>query len=386
MSATRQVSVGVSDRSCQLFRMWRLPLFVVSNASLSTRFVADGFGAPVMTPVNSPEPSDHRRMSMRGSFFSDFSGDPSAEQPLRVLLVDPAHQTRAAVSRVLAAQHDVLGVGSPAEGIDRASRERPDIIVVDITSSSIDIHDFFRQLKRDAVTAQIPVILTVDSAAASATVEAKALRMGAVDFIRQPSDAAVLLARVALQLRLARERRLLTRMADLDGLTGIANRRQFDRALSSEWQRALRDGAEVSVVMIDIDHFKPYNDRHGHAVGDSALRAVAETLHGALRRPGDLAARYGGEEFALLISGSEHDATMKLAHSLRTKVQALGMEHGASSAAPVVTISMGVATAAAHPEIAAQELLELADERLYQAKKEGRNRVVGDDGSAGVCL
>ncbi len=339
-----------------------------------------------MTTPGSLEASVHSSGSNGDPYFSGSGVDPLAEQALRVLLIDPADETRAAVSRVLASHHNVVGACSTAEGLDRASRERSDIILLDVTSSSVDVQGFFRQLKNDAVTAEIPVILTAESASASTTVEVKALWLGAADFIRQPCDAAVLLARVALQLRWARQRVKLKRIANLDGLTGIANRRQFDRTLSAEWRRAQRDGAEVSVVMIDIDHFKPYNDRHGHAVGDTALRAVAETLHGALRRPGDLAARYGGEEFALLITGAGEEDAMKLAHSLRAKVQALGLEHGASSAAPVVTISMGVATAVARQGMSAEELLELADERLYQAKEEGRNRVVGDDGFPGVCL
>ena len=175
------------------------------------------------------------------------------------------------------------------------------------------------------------------------------------------------------RLREANQR--LERLSSLDGLTGIANRRSFDQVLATEWRRAGRACAPLSLVMIDIDRFKDYNDAYGHRAGDETLRAVAEALQGSLQRAGDFVARYGGEEFVVLLPGMDADAAAAFAEGLRRRVEALAIPHECSSAARVVTVSLGVAAAVPRKGETPAGVLERADRALYTAKREGRNRV-----------
>jgi diguanylate cyclase (GGDEF)-like protein len=160
-----------------------------------------------------------------------------------------------------------------------------------------------------------------------------------------------------------------------DGLTGLANRRALDRALDEEWRRAWRHGESLALLMLDIDHFKNYNDLHGHQEGDRVLKAVAQVLREAVKRPGDLAARYGGEELAVLLVGADLAGAQELARELCQRVEGLSLAHGASPVSPVLTVSLGVSAARPRPGSRPRELLGAADQALYRAKAEGRNRV-----------
>lgn len=176
--------------------------------------------------------------------------------------------------------------------------------------------------------------------------------------------------RHALQLRLERE-------ATTDSLTGLSNRRAFDEALEREWARAVRADTELSLILLDVDHFKPFNDRYGHPAGDACLRRVAMAVQSVVQRPGDLAARYGGEELAVILPRTPAAGAAKVAEALRLAVQGLGVGH-ADSACGVLTISLGVATAAGPVGLTIAMpagLLIGADGALYRAKNNGRNRV-----------
>ena len=175
--------------------------------------------------------------------------------------------------------------------------------------------------------------------------------------------------------RLREANHRLERLSQLDGLTGIANRRAFDDALASEWRRGTRAERPLSLLMIDIDHFKAFNDAYGHQKGDETLRAVARALKESLHRAGDLAARYGGEEFVVLLPGLSTEEAAAFAETLRARVESLGIPHEHSSAAPVVTVSLGLSTLVPTKETAPAALLEQADRALYAAKRAGRNRV-----------
>jgi diguanylate cyclase (GGDEF)-like protein len=170
-----------------------------------------------------------------------------------------------------------------------------------------------------------------------------------------------------------------THLSYVDGLTGLANRRRFDEVLGEEWRRAARSGLPLSLVMLDIDFFKRYNDRYGHQRGDDCLRRVASTLAGTVRRVGDLASRYGGEEFAVLLPLTAGREALRVAETIRGAVAALGMEHHDSQIAPHVTVSVGVATARPRPADHTPEdpagLVAAADGALYEAKRLGRDRV-----------
>lgn len=174
---------------------------------------------------------------------------------------------------------------------------------------------------------------------------------------------------------LARAIETLHRISTTDALTGVANRRNFDDALVLEWRRAARSRTPLSLIMIDIDAFKAYNDVYGHQAGDECLRRVAESLQSHLHRAGDIVTRYGGEEFAVLVAGVEGDHAGELGEVLRASVEKMMIEHRTSPTSDVVTISVGVATMVPDRGRDASVLLKAADEALYAAKDGGRNRV-----------
>lgn len=167
----------------------------------------------------------------------------------------------------------------------------------------------------------------------------------------------------------------LRNMALKDGLTGICNRRSFDEALTREWRRMQRDSGDLSIILIDIDFFKRYNDTYGHQEGDVCLKAVALAIAGAVHRPGDLAARYGGEEFVVLLPATSLNPATDLAERIRRAVEALNIPHSASAVANHVTISLGVSHGAPNQAGNPEALLSLADQGLYIAKESGRNRL-----------
>jgi len=193
---------------------------------------------------------------------------------------------------------------------------------------------------------------------------------------------AELQALVAARTReLSEANELLREMSYLDPVTEIANRRRFDERLDQEWRRAIRTASTLSLIMVDIDFFKEFNDTFGHQRGDECLHTIAHTLADGLPRAGDSVARYGGEEFAVILPLTDRAGAFKLAEALRQRVEALGIAHPASAAAAVVTISCGVATVRPTAEMEPGELVRLADESLYVAKHGGRNRTVAQHGA-----
>ena len=206
------------------------------------------------------------------------------------------------------------------------------------------------------------------------TAEARGLELGAVDYIVKPFDAGVTLARVRTHVQLRRAQLHLAALSELDGLTGIANRRRFDDALAKEWKRSARYGTPLALVMADIDFFKQLNDHYGHPAGDQCLQRVAQAMIAAVRRPTDLAARVGGEEFAALLADTDIDGALQIARAVADNVRALKIEH-ALSPHRLATVSCGAAVMRPREGMAPVELLERADRALYRAKEAGRDRI-----------
>lgn len=251
--------------------------------------------------------------------------------------------------------------------------ELPDLILLDVMMPGMDGYEVCRRLKQDQRTHDIPVIFV--TARHDVADEELGLNLGAVDYITKPYHLPIVQARVRTHVELKRKTDLLESLAMIDGLTGIANRRSFDRTLDSEWRRAKRQSTPLSLIMMDIDYFKPYNDHYGHGAGDLCLRWVAKVLGGVLARSGDLVARYGGEEFVAILPATAGGEARILAERMRETVAGLGISHQHSAVADHVTLSVGAATVRSAAGYRREQLLELADAMLYKAKAAGRNRV-----------
>lgn len=263
---------------------------------------------------------------------------------------------------------------TPAEGLAMAAAVQPDLILLDVEMPGMGGMEVCSRLKADPLTSMVPIIFL--TGAESVDIKVRGFDLGAVDYVTKPFDAAELRARVRAALRTKRFHDMLAARAQLDGLTGLWNRGYFNQRLSDEVQAVRRYGRKLSLVMIDVDHFKRLNDGYGHPFGDLVLQRIGEALS-ACSRMTDSACRYGGEELAMILTETAGDGAMLVAERVRQTIEALDLRPRGK---PVqVTVSIGVADAAdAGPPASAtaELLLERADAALYRAKDGGRNRVV----------
>lgn len=311
----------------------------------------------------------------------------------RLLIVDDDITAIQLLQNILKGQGKVFFSTSGEDGLIRAQAQPPDLILLDADMPGMNGFDVCAALKADARLAGVPVIFVTSFSDIES--ETRALLLGAADFITKPFSPPVVQARVRNHLLLKQHIDLLNHRAATDGLTGIANRRTFDETLDMEWRRAARRQESLSLLMVDVDHFKRFNDQYGHPAGDDCLRAVAQVLAASAKRPGDLAARYGGEEFAVLMASTGKEAAMGIAEGLCARVRALEIPHSQSDVASQVTVSIGVFSmvvpCADQPELVFQcpecaqrsvcvdgpaALVKAADQGLYLAKTAGRNRAV----------
>lgn len=266
--------------------------------------------------------------------------------------------------------YDITVATTGTDCLSHASAEHQ-LFLLDLHLPDIHGFDLLKQFKDNEKLADIPIIFI--TANRDITTEENGIRLGAVDFITKPFSPAVLRARVQLHLELRRKTKMLETLAKEDGLTGIANRRQFDILYAGEWRRSLRDHLPVSVIMGDIDRFKVVNDTYGHPVGDQTLRLVAATLSEQIYRTTDILARYGGEEFVVVLHNTALEGAVQVAERLRLAVQDAFKEPPQGVPAGV-SISLGCASIV--PTSAAfGALIDSADKCLVRAKENGRNRV-----------
>jgi diguanylate cyclase (GGDEF)-like protein len=293
----------------------------------------------------------------------------------RLLVVDDQPVNIQALYQAFNADHQVLMATSGEQALKLAIAQQPDLVLLDVVMPGMDGHEVCRRLKADEATRDIPVIFV--TAHNDVAAETQGLAMGAVDFISKPINPVIVRARVKTHITLKAQSDLLRQWVYVDGLTGVRNRRYFDERLASDWGRSMRNRSELSVVLLDVDFFKRYNDHYGHQAGDACLRQVASCLRQSLKRSGDMAARYGGEEFACLLPETNLPGALEIARKLGDAVQALGIAHADSTVAAVVTVSLGVCSTSGSTAGSAEALLRGADAQLYLAKAEGRNRSSG---------
>jgi diguanylate cyclase (GGDEF)-like protein len=292
-----------------------------------------------------------------------------------LLVVDDQPINIQALYRIFAPDHRVLMATSGAKALALCKDDPPDLVLLDVVMPEMDGHEVCVQLKADEATRNIPVIFVTSHT--DAEEETKGLELGAVDFIAKPVNPAVVRARVRTHLTLKAQSDLLRQMVFIDGLTGVANRRCFDERLETEWRRAARGALPLALLMLDVDHFKRFNDRYGHQVGDECLRRVASAIKGGLLRPGDLVARYGGEEFACILPGTDLDGALAVGAGIEHAVRGLQIDHADSDVSNAVTVSVGVSMSLPDRDGDPTRLLALADAQLYRAKHSGRGRACG---------
>jgi len=292
----------------------------------------------------------------------------------QLLIVDDQPLNIRLFHEIFHADHEVFFATSGEDALEFCRNKVPDLILLDVIMPGLNGYEVCRRLKQDERTREIPVIFV--TAQSDATEEEDGLAAGAVDFIAKSASANVMRARVGTLLTLKRQSDLLRQMARVDALTGLANRRHFDETLNSEWRRCTRSGTPLSLMLIDLDHFKLFNDHYGHQAGDSCLQQVAACLKAGFARSHDLVARYGGEEFVCVMPETPLEGAEAKAQALEKAVRALRIPHDKSAVADgIVTISLGVAVAMPNLGGECAALILCADRLLYMAKDAGRGQV-----------
>jgi two-component system, chemotaxis family, response regulator WspR len=326
---------------------------------------------------------------------SDAASTAWSRHAVVVLLVDDQLMIGEAVRRALAGEPDIdfHFFNSSTGALAKAREIAPTVILQDIVMPGVNGLDLVRGYRSDPSLARIPIIVL--STHEEPTVKRDAFAAGANDYLVKLPDRIELIARIRYhslayrsqierdeayralrdsQEQLLAANRELQRLTNVDGLTGLSNRRYFNEYIEAEWKRALRARAPLSLLMIDVDHFKDYNDTYGHVAGDEVLKKIAGTVADGCRRSTDLAARYGGEEFAAILPLTPAGDLPFIAERLGRSVEALRLPHPASSTGPFVTISIGGATIVPQFSSILAEFIEAADRALYRAKHAGRNR------------
>lgn len=297
----------------------------------------------------------------------------TGERQPRILLVDDEPGSIELLAGIFGDEYEILFATEGEKAVGLALTEEPDVILLDVMMPGIDGYEVCRRLKAEERTADIPVIFI--TACGDLEAESRGLESGAMDYIHKPFTSSVVKVRTSNQIELKRAREALTRLSITDGLTQLANRRRFDEVIRREHARLARSDGQLSLLMLDLDHFKGYNDTYGHLQGDDCLRRVAAVISGVIRRPADLAARYGGEEFVCILPETTHEGAVRIAEKIRRNVEELAIPHGNSGVTDHVTVSLGVITARCTAEMGVSAIIAQADEQLYAAKAGGRNRV-----------
>jgi two-component system chemotaxis family response regulator WspR len=318
-----------------------------------------------------------------------------------VLLVDDQLMIGEALRRILTSDPniDFHYCSDPTKALATAKEVRPTVILQDLVMPGVNGLDLVRDYRKDPLTRDIPVIVL--STKEEPTIKSEAFSLGANDYLVKLPDRLELIARIryhsrAYQNQLQRDEAYsalresqqnlmeanleLQRLTKVDGLTGLSNRRYFDEYLQAEWSRSMRSQQALSVLMIDVDEFKRYNDRYGHLAGDEVLKSVAATIQRHCRRSSDLPARFGGEEFVVVLPDASLEQVMHLTERLCRSIEALSLPHLASTVSTHVTISIGAALTIPIQGRSPLQLVDIADKALYQAKAAGRNRAVVQGG------
>ncbi|MFQ6372319.1 diguanylate cyclase domain-containing protein [Shewanella sp. YIC-542] len=291
----------------------------------------------------------------------------------KILIVDDERFNLNMLNGLLKNDYKIMVAINGEQALKAVNKALPDLILLDINMPGMDGFEVCQKLKHDPLTEAIPVIFI--SSYSSAADETRGLEIGGADYITKPFNPSVVLSRIKTQIRLKLQADLLTQYAYKDGLTQVLNRRSFDERLSYELQRCSRALSDFSLILIDIDFFKKYNDLYGHQQGDYCLQKIAQTLTSVCRRRSDQVARYGGEEFAMLLPDTNLQGAKAVAEATIKAVGDCQIQHsGGASSQKIVSISLGIAHIKPDQHITSEDVISMADRALYSAKLNGRNR------------
>ena len=337
----------------------------------------------------------------RATHGADHNSSPAAAGPQvaavmndDILIVDDDPDTIKVLGRILADSGDLRFATNGEDALRLVREAAPDLMLLDSEMPGLNGFRVFDAMKAEPALADVAVIFVTSQSESAFAVSA--FEKGAADYITKPVNAALVLARVRTQLRVKRLTSELRHTAMTDSLTGVASRRQFDESFKVEWLRAQRAGDPLALVLIDVDHFKLYNDRYGHPKGDVCLRHVTQALLSACKRPADLVARYGGEEFVILLPQTPRHGAQHMAQQVIDEVAAIGIFHEDSQTTHHVSVSVGIACfddasarrADDSHALRASDLVQAADKALYSAKRAGRGqaklRDIADTGTPGL--
>ncbi|MEP7305223.1 MAG: diguanylate cyclase [Acidobacteriota bacterium] len=295
----------------------------------------------------------------------------------RIVVADDDRVTAMVTASALRGEFDVVLVSTGAEVLDRVVAGDIDLILLDVMMPDLDGFEVCRRLKDNPQSAKIPVIFVTSLEEISD--ETRGFAVGGVDYIMKPIRPSVVRARVHTHVELKRSRDALERLAAVDPLTGIANRRAFDQAIQHEWRRSQRSRRWLSLALVDVDQFKQFNDRYGHLAGDERLRTIATSLAENTQRGGELTARYGGEEFALILPDVDPEMMPSLMRMVLSSVAGMHPPTTLPGAHETTTVSVGAISIVAPRDVGETIAIATADTLLYEAKGSGRDRCVFQD-------
>ena len=294
----------------------------------------------------------------------------------KILIVDDSLLQATQLKAIIEDEYDVTIAQTAEDGLRKVSDEDFSLVLLDVVMPEMDGFTLLKKLQEEIITQSVPVILI--TSLADVEHEQRGLILGAVDYITKPYIPLIVKARVNTHVKLYRYRRQIEEQSMTDQLTGVANRRRYDRYSLTKWHEAARLRIPFSICMFDIDHFKVYNDTFGHPAGDKVIAAVAKTISSYLKRSTDFVARYGGEEFVAISMGESSKKMFEHLQKIRQAIEDLHIPHS-PTVSEWVTVSIGGVTVIPETGSAYDVYLRIADTMLYDAKKHGRNRVVWAD-------
>lgn len=322
----------------------------------------------------------------------------------KILIVDDRPENLLTLERLLDSPNlEVIKAHSGEEALGLTLDHDLALVLLDVKMPGMDGYEVAELMRSSRKTKGIPIIFVTAELQGDHHLF-KGYESGAVDYLFKPLNPVVLKSKVAVFIELFRQKlelqqitveldRKVAELEDMqqqleetneqllllsvtDGLTGLLNRRQFDKLLMEEWKRSFRTKKHLSLIILDIDHFKAYNDTYGHAAGDECLKQVARTIAETVRREADKVARIGGEEFGIILPETDAQGCSHVAELTRQEIERLAIEHTGSKTSEVVTVSIGIASQVAEEcNATSRTLFQTADQALYRAKEKGRNRI-----------